>query len=466
VDADDIVDELSESNNIVSYEYFIPSNSTRNLYPYNFAIVHNQQVRLSFQNTDVQIDERKFELELDTVNTFDSGFKQQYTITAAVLASQQVNLPAADTAVYYWRTRFAEPGENESGEWAVHSFTYIVNGPEGWAQAHFPQFESNENAGLVQDPILRRLRYEETISDIAIKTFSAAAAKPADSVSVKINGAEFNLVQEGDACRNNTINLIAFDRKSNQPYAGIYFKWYDLLYSYGGRRLLCGREPYVINSFTPEELVTGNQDDLIQYIDNIHAGDSVVLFNIGDAGYPQWPAAARDKLAEVGISLAQLTSLQEGEPLVIFGRKGSAEGTAKIFRAAASEPALIVSETIAGRYTSGVMSSAVIGPAQHWNKLIFQTGEKESTDDVSISVVGISPEGQQDTLMLAASSGEDLSFIDAQAYPFLKILFQTGDDINLTPVQLRKWLVLYETVPEGLVFYRGPSDLQIVEPLF
>jgi hypothetical protein len=147
---------------------------------------------------------------------------------------------------------------------------------------------------------------------------------------------------------------------------------------------------------------------------------------------------------------------------VIFGRKGSTGGTAKIFRAAASEPALIVTETIAGRYTSGVMTSALIGPAQHWDKLIFQTAEKEPADTVSISIVGISAEGQEDTLKLAASSGEDLSFIDAQAYPFLKILFQTGDDINLTPVQLRKWLVLYETVPEGVVFYRGPSDLQVV----
>src|SRR5690606_26666564 len=52
IDADDAVDELNESNNAVEYNYFIPLGSTRNLYPYNFAIVKTTQVDLSFQHTD------------------------------------------------------------------------------------------------------------------------------------------------------------------------------------------------------------------------------------------------------------------------------------------------------------------------------------------------------------------------------------------------------------------------------
>ncbi|HEX8040399.1 MAG TPA: C25 family cysteine peptidase, partial [Chryseosolibacter sp.] len=462
VDADNLMDELSESNNTATFEYFIPSNSTRNLYPYNYSIVKSPQLEVSFQFTDLQAGEREFLIQIDTSATFDSGFKQEYRVTARVLGRQAVQLLPSDTTVYYWRTRIADPQENESKTWASYSFTFIKDGPEGWAQVHFPQFQGNESIGLVQDPLIRKLRYEETVSDIAIKTFSSASGMPRDSVSVKINGAEFNLLYEGGACRNNTINLVAFDRRSTQPYPGIYFTWYELLYQYGGRKLLCGREPYVINSFTPQELATGGQDDLLQYVKNIHAGDSVVLFNIGDAGYSQWPAEARASLAAIGVSEMQLAGIGDGEPVVIFGRKGSAEGTATIFRGSPPQTSLEVNATISGRYTSGVMSSPAIGPALHWDRITTQWKEAETADVFSFAILGITTGGRTDTLRINALSGEDLSFIDAGKYPFIRLVYASADDLNLTPVQLAKWLVFFEPVPEGIVFFRGPASPQVV----
>lgn len=462
VDADDLEEELDETNNAASFEYFFPLNSTRNLYPYDYSIIKDPEPELSFQYTDLVGGERSFILEIDTAKTFDSGFKQQFQITTRVLGKQAVDLLERDSTVYYWRTKIAQPIQNESTSWTVSSFSYIQDGPEGWAQLQFSQLESNTGSGLVKDPELRRISYQETISDLAIKTFSAAAGKPLDSVSFKINGVEFNLLNEGGACRNNTINLIAFDRRSTQPYAGLYFKWYELLYEYGGRRLLCGREPYVINSFTPQELITGNQDDLSQYIDNVHAGDSVVLFNIGNAGFNQWPEAARVKLTELGISSAQLDVLDDGDPVVIFGRKGSPAGTATIFHGPSPETSVKVQENISGRFTSGNMTSVLIGPAQRWDQIIYQVKEIEAVDVFDLAILGIKPDGSLDTLKTHLQTNEDLSFIDANAYPYLKIVLHTGDNINLTSVQLSKWMVIFEPVAEGLIFYRGPVAQQIL----
>jgi len=462
IDADNRVDELSETNNTANFEYFIPLNSTRNLFPYNYGIVKTRQVDLSFQHTDLHAAPRDYLLEIDTASTFDSGFRKQFQIVAQVLGKQHVELLESDSLVYYWRTKIAQPLENESKNWTLSSFAYIDNGPEGWAQLHFPQYENNESFGLVKDPVLRRMGFQETVSDIAVKTFSSASGKPRDSVSFRINGVEFNLMHEGGACRNNTLNLIAFDRRSTQPYAGLYFKWYELLYEYGGRRLLCGREPYVINSFTPQELITGNQDDLGQYVDNIQPGDSVVLFNIGDAGYSQWPVAARVKLEELGISTAQLADVQDGEPVIIFGRKGAAPGTASVFHGLSPQTFLKIDKTIAGRFTSGAMSSVLIGPARQWDQLIVQVGDVEASDDFSFSILGIRRDGDLDTLKIDIREREDLSWISAEAYPNLNIVLNTSDDIDLTSVQLRKWMVIYETVAEGLVFYRGPALQQTV----
>jgi hypothetical protein len=457
IDADNGADELDETNNEVTFSYFIPLNSTHNLYPYDFSIVQTPQVDLSFQYTDLLADDRDFVVEVDTTATFDSGFKKQFAISARVLARLPIELLTKDSTVYYWRTRLANPLENESQAWAASSFTFIDNGPEGWAQIRIPQYAFNATSGLTVDPQLKRLEFTETISDLALKTFSSASGKPRDSVSLKVNGVEFNLLHEGNACRDNTLNLVAFDKKSTQPYPGLYFKWYET-----GRRLLCGREPYVINSFTAAELATGNQDDLTAYLDNIAPGDSVVLFNIGDAGYSLWPEAAKTKLGELGIAPAQLADLQDGDPVIIFGRKGSAPGSATIFHAPSPETALEIHETITGRFTAGTMTSTVIGPAQQWGQFIVRATEAEASDNVTFSILGITPASQVDTLIHNALTGQDLSDISPVQYPFLKVVMDAADDINVTSVQLSKWLVLYEPAPEGLVFYRGDLAQQVV----
>ncbi|MFZ6012378.1 MAG: C25 family cysteine peptidase, partial [Bacteroidota bacterium] len=164
IDADGIIAELNENNNTASIEYFIPLNGTKNLFPRDFAILTTSQVNLSFQNTDALSVERDFLLEVDTVDTFSSAFKKSFTVKGTVLASQSLSLPTQDSLTYYWRTKLAQPTENESKEWTTTSFTYIDNGQEGWAQMHFPQYLKNASIGLVKDPEIRRLKFEETVT--------------------------------------------------------------------------------------------------------------------------------------------------------------------------------------------------------------------------------------------------------------------------------------------------------------
>jgi hypothetical protein len=278
-------------------------------------------------------------------------------------------------------------------------------------------------------------------------------------IQVKIGGAEYNLTTQGFVCRYNTINLIAFDRRSTVPYIGIPFKWYTS----GGRG--CGREPWVINSFRPTELITGNNDDIIAYVNNIPAGDSVVLYSIGNAGYSTWPAAAKVKLGELGISSAQIEALLPGEPVVIFGRKGLAPGTARVIRASenpADEQTLQVNKTITGRYTSGEMTSTIIGPASSWNDLVFKTSEATGTDEVAVDVIGIKLNGEEDLLLSNLLQATDLTGINAGEYPWMKIRYKAKDDVDLTAVQLNKWFVFYEPVAEGLLIYNGQREQQVL----
>ncbi len=459
VDPDDVIAEMDKENNVASLGFVIPLNGTKNLFPLNYGIVNSSQISLSFQTTDLLSGERKFIVEIDTINSFNSPYKKQLTVTGKVLARQVVDLLEADTLAYYWRTKIADPLPEESIDWTQSSFTYINNGPEGWGQVHFPQYLENETTGLVKDATSRRLSFKETVTSIDIKTFGSNHPSLNTDVNIKINGEEFNLTQQGFTCRDNSINLIAFDKNSAVPYIGVQFKWYNRA------NRACGREPWVINNYVPGDMVTGNNFDIIQFVDNVQDGDSVVLFNIGDAQYSAWPVAAKIKLGEFGISVAQIDGLLPGEPIVIFGRKGLAPGSATISRSSGSPgdlQELNVNKTITGRYASGSMTSGLIGPALNWQSLITRNSGIDLGDNVSYDVIGIQLNGEAEIMLSDVTGDQNLSSIDAAEFPYVKLVFKVTDELNLTAAQLKKWIVIYTPVPEGMLMFNGAEEQQIL----
>jgi hypothetical protein len=454
VDSDDVIAELNENNNATSKNLLIPLNGTKNLFPYDYAIVNDTQQKLVFQSTDLLSGQREFLVEVDTIDSFTSQFKTQFTASGSVLVNQVVNLTSKDSLAYYWRTKLKDPLPGESTSWTTSSFTYINSGLEGWAQVHFPQYLKNESIGLVKDATFREFKFEETETDISIKTFGSTNATSYTQVSVKINTAEYNLFTQGGGCRTNTFNLLAFNKTSTVPYPAIPYTFSD--------PRSCGREPQVILNFLVSEMETGS-NDLIQSITDIVEGDSVVLFSIGNAGYSTWTSNVKNKFGELGISLAQLSSLQDGEPVIIYGKKGTAPGTAKIFKTSsipATAQQLQVDKTITGRYTSGKMNSVVIGPAQTWTQFIRRIKDKGATDEFGFDITGIKVNGEEALLQSDVTTDFDLSGINAADYPFLRLSFSAEDDINLTPVQLKKWFVIYEPMAEGILVYKGPRDQQ------
>lgn len=446
-------DELNEENNSAEINVFIPLNITRNLFPYDFAIVNTLTTTLTFSGSDILGTARDFELEVDTVNTFDSPYRKQFLVNG-VIAEKAIDLLAQDSLVYYWRTRFKEPQPGESTDWVQSSFSYIAGSPEGWAQLHFPQYLKNGSVGLVKDAELRLLKFEESTITVDIRTFGSNHPAPHTDVSVKINGSEYNPSTFVAVCRDNTINLVAFDRHSTIPYAALEVNPFI--------GLGCGRRPQVINSFRPTELVTGLGNDIFQYMANVSDGDSVVVFSIGDAGYASWPLAAKLQFELIGISSAQLNSLQPGEPVVFFGKKGALPGTARMYRPSdtpVNEQELSVSGTISGGFSSGTLTTPRIGPATAWNSFHAkaQFSEFPVTDLYRFNIYGVNLQGQSDLLLADAGASADLSFINAEQYPYLQAEFYADDATHLTPPQLLRWLVLYTPVAEGVLTYTGDA---------
>lgn len=453
IDPLNTIKEITKTNNTATLSAFIPSNGTLNLYPPNFGIVASPSLNLVFQDANLLGGQRNFSVQIDTTDTFNSGFTIKGTVPGKVLAKKVLNLLAKDSVVYYWRTKPVKENATDSSNWTVSSFIYIANSPEGWAQTKFPQFSMNTLSGLAPDLGQKKLDFLETISSVTVKAIGTASASPFTDASIKINGVEYN-VGVHFPCRNNTINLVAFDKTTAAPYPGLNVFGVDLRG--------CGLLPYVINSFLSSEVDIGNGYDLVQYVDNIHPSDSVVLYSVGNPLFSSWSSNVLTKLGDLGISSTQIAALQDGEPVVIFAKKGATAGSAKVYRSSVNPVTaqnVAVAATVTGKYSTGSIKSNLIGPAKKWVKFQAQAGAIEVTDQVTYSIYGVTLNGQE-TLIQSNVTSMDLSFVDAAQYPQLKVELAVQDPVNLSAVQLRHWFVFFESVADGLLFYEGPNTSQ------
>ncbi|MEY4930947.1 MAG: hypothetical protein RI909_1671, partial [Bacteroidota bacterium] len=427
LDPENQIKEFNEENNIATLEAFIPNNTTLHLFPYPYGIVNEKTVRLTWQATDIFSARRDFQLEVDTSLLFNTPFLIKKVVSGKVLANTLIALANTDSTVYYWRTRFDKPTNEESSEWIVSSFSFIENGAEGWAQLRLEQLKDNFFSGLLAEGEGKPFKFEGRSTSVSITTFGSTNPALYTDVSVKIDDSEYNIASQGQPCRNNTINLVAFNKSTAIPYAAIPFGFFD--------PRTCGRQPQLINSFEQSEFETG-VDDLIAVIDKIGLSDSVVIFSIGDPGYASWSGSVKAKLGELGVGLAELNSFQSGEPIIIFGKKGVAPGSATVFRptlSPASEQLLSVSKKITGRNTEGVIKSVLVGPASKWIKFSRSVAAVEPADQIKFPIYAVDRQGSETLITDGAGNGFDLSQVSVEQYPYLRIAYHIRDEINLTP---------------------------------
>ncbi len=462
------IEELSVSNNRASIDYFIPLAGTVNILPHDFAIVHTNPVTLVAQAGDIQgITEkgvfRNYQFELDTTTNFNSLFKKQSVINALGVAQWQANLlENKDSVVYYWRTKFADPQPGELNEWIQHSFTYIENSPAGWSQSAVGQLLQNEITGLEHEGGI--WKFIETSNDISVKTFGKSYPSEVNT-QLLINNLQYIIDAPRLTCRTNSLNAVGFNKASLSPYLIINPGGFDI--SDGNS---CGRRPQIINTYD-EAQITGTQLRLEQLIDAIPAGDYIVLFSRGNLNYETWPASSLQKLTEIGVSNATINNLKNGEPLIILGKKGGAQGTAIEVSADPTSPLptteqeILLSENIKGKFTSGSVLSARVGPAQEWNYMQNLISDIVNPDNkVNLNILGESFQGVRTTLftdVLTNSGNIDLSTVDAARFPYLRLKLSTEDETSFTPAQLKKWLITYTSVPEGILLFDAKNDLNL-----
>ncbi len=444
VDEENVVAEVSETNNQTTLDYLIPGYIASPLFPAEYAVVNTLEnnlptVRLQAQAVSLVAGEKKnYLIEIDSTATFSSTFKRSQTVASTFLPTWKVSLLSADSTVYYWRIRDADRPVSNENQWATSSFRYIKAMPEGWSQSQFSQF-SKAN--------IDRLNYQKGKWEFLEQkaTISLSAAGPFVKFdSYKDNSLSINnllMVTNGN-CLNNCINAVAFNRQTLLPYSV-------------NSSLLCGNPPFATNTLSDAGML--NDSLLAKYIDKIPVGDYVLLFTSGAISWNKWTPAMIQKLLDIGASPTVVKGLQSEFPLpyIILGQKGANKAITEVVAAEYGYSRTIVLDKfdLVDRLPDGSVVSTLVGPAREWqqaNWKILKDNPKTQAD--SLDVWGVTLQGTETLLFSSVATPKlDLSKVNAKQYPYLRLRWRAANKTESKAAQLSQWVVSFKGMPEGLV---------------
>ncbi len=469
LDPEDRIEELDDTNNLVTVETSIFSGNTFNLFPINNAIIAEDQVEFRWQSSSPLEEARNYDLEFDTTPLFDGLNRRFFSVSGEVLLNQNFDFSTFtldDSTTIYWRTRFSDPQPDESDKWVQSSFTLINNSNNGWGQYSIQQLSEGEISGISFNETSNTWEFQTSSTPIEFFTFGA------DNTSFSIFDiraiiAGENLNSPTGRCNDDTFNAIAFDRESGDPEAPILLPLQDVLTG-----AVCGTRPQRIFQFRDSTLVGNIAPNPLNIlfsdlIDNMDDGAAIVMFSIGMVEFSEWEPEVISALNQVGVGTATIASLVDGQPVIFFGRKGATEGSATVITNDGSsnpptEQSILLQDNVIASFTTGSVQSTRIGPSNSWESFQYDLGE-DSNDSFSLSVNGITSEGVANNLFVRTTTETiDLSVVDPIEYPFLELSLSVEDELEETPPQLNFWQVNYD-LPADALLVPGNKDLVSIQ---
>lgn len=499
VDADNVVDELYETNNGVTKEFFIFENEARPIYPYNYAIVNRQNIKLHVSTANPFNAVQEYKMEIDTTTLFNSPLKATRTINSAGgLISFDPVLTFTDSTVYYWRVS-PTPASGER-IWNNASFIYLPNSDAGFNQSHFYQHTKSELTRMSIDSASRLWMFNESMNNIFLRmgTYFTSGSTQEGSLTTSFNGEPLvRLTNWFSSLVFNVVHPVTFHPWRNQvvvphSYAGEPANPTSL-----GQGLYGSTSPLFINnrpySFEFRYTDTASRRKIMNFMrDSIPDGYYVVVknFTLYPGDYPAFPVAyatdwaADEALYGPGQSLyhylrnagfAGIDSFYRPRPFGLVYRKNDPSFTPKwmVGDGVYDNPTLSVD--CPSPDTLGYIYSPVFGRAKTWKQLFWRGStipDVTPGDAPSIDVVGVRLDGTENTLFSSLQLSQqdyDISAIDAVEYPYLRLRMRNVDSVHYTAYQLRYWRLTYDPIPEGAVapnlFFTTKDTVDIGEPL-
>src|SRR5690606_23217464 len=175
-------------NNFITKDVFIYEDDIRTVYPYNYAIINKQNIKLAASTANPLSESKQYLLEIDTTALFNSAFKktQTKTTTGGVLEFEP-GFSFINNTVYYWRVAIATTSGTPN--WNMASFVYLADSEPGFNQSHFYQHTKSSLQDLKLDSVSREWQSGKINQNLFIKNtvFGVGGDQESDFL-VSVNG--------------------------------------------------------------------------------------------------------------------------------------------------------------------------------------------------------------------------------------------------------------------------------------
>jgi hypothetical protein len=457
------IDESNETNNTVTKDFYIFEDELRPSFPYNYSIVNRQNITYVANTANALSGQRDYVMEIDTTELFNSAFKKTYNKSGigGIIEFTPTNITFTDSTVYYWRVAMVPTG-TANFIWNSFSFVYLPNSSPGFNQSHYFQHlkSTYNNINLDDD---RKFRFKQVARELTIRT-GLYPFYNYDKINVNLDFDQLELY----GCGYSNMQFYVFDTATLMPWRNRNVSPTNGLY---GSRRVCP------NGATPNDSTRAffefiysdptYRKSAMDFIDLIPNGMYVAITNLGrqfvnTSFINQWQNdtltlgsgnSLYHKLKSIGFT--EIDSFYHNLPFLYFFKKGTNSFTPTQVMGPQDTSYIDQAFTLNTTSTVGTIESPVYGPARAWQSLHWRgttTDPLPVSDSVKVQVWGVKADGTSSLLSTVAPSVDtSLSFVNAQLYPYVKLVMINKDLVNITPNQLRYWRLNADFVPEGAV---------------
>ncbi|MEI2748270.1 MAG: C25 family cysteine peptidase [Ferruginibacter sp.] len=456
------IDEQFETNNILTKEFYVFEDELRPAFPYNFSIINQQNITYVANTANPISGQRQYVMEIDTTELFNSPFKKVYNKNGngGIVEFTPSNVTFTDSTVYYWRVAMV-PTNNAPYIWNGFSFIYLPGSSSGFNQSHYYQHKKSNYSNITLDAD-RNFRFQEVPKGLTIRT-GLYPFYGYDKINVNLDFDQLELY----GCVYNALQFYVFDTTTLQP-------WYNRNVSptnglYGSYRV-CQNTAIQDTTRRFFEFPYNNptyRQKAMEFLDLVPDGMYVAITNLGNKNsnssfISQWQNdtltlgsgnSLYHKLKSVGFT--QIDSFYKNLPFLYFFKKGSTSFTPTQIMGPQDSTYIDETFTLTTTSSDGTIESPLYGPARAWTDLHwrgFSNDPAPAADSVKIQVWGVKNDGSS-TLLSTVAPAQDtsLSFVDANVYPYMKLVMRNKDQRYITPHQLRYLRVNASFAPEGAV---------------
>lgn len=461
IDVDDeIQNELSETNNYLlnTVELFIGSDEIFPIWPYEFAIVPQQNQTLKASTGNPLEPLKNYVFQIDTSELFLQPLASTTISSIGGVIEWTAPITFTDSTVYYWRVS-PDSTSISSYKWKYSSFIYLANEYPGWNQSHYYQWLKDDYQNVYLDTD-REFKFIDIPKEIYVK----AGQYPNifyEEMEWKMDGAQMHNWKMnncgGGVGFPNGLSIAVIDNVTGLPLEIIN----NGSSSYGpfGNIHCVGVENIItVANFrafgnTPSNHPTPGipwSDLIIDYLNNVPQDYYVLIYSINNPKYEFWD----NNLVSYFNNLTCPIDTSTSGPMIFAYQKNNTTFTPIVNIGSSFSTPITSIFSISGTWNSGNISSTLIGPATEWGSFHWKhhASEVNSDDEVEVEIYGSN--GSVNTLLYTVPSSVNdtiIQSISATTYPYLQLKLKTSDVTDRTPSQLDYWRILYKKAPEAAI---------------